>query len=550
MRLFLFSFLSVFCIQTGYTQILILSDSVNHEIINEDVYFVHHTILGKNVSNTTDTKYEFVVKGDDYTSITGRIGKKKIKPEHLTISDIHHGFYSGIKYVSVIIPPETSFGIYYTRKEPGSVFFSSISKDNHYPTLQHKIAIKIPPSWKLTQRDSSLQLLEQNGFISLKNIDALADSIQYPIIVHPYEYSPNDFFNDWFFTRIEQLNLQNPWSPEKYLTGTSPEETTINCLDFVTQKIKYIDIEDGIGAVIPFSCPVTMRRLAGDCKDMANVLTNLLRSYGIEAYNAISRTNAKKEVFDFPSISLANHMITVAVINNQYYFLDPTEDHCTFGLPSLQTIDTDAFILNEDSGEFTVVPSTPANLNSIELTWSLNEDYSRATFQAILIGKANDFFRTILYSADYKKQKQLVEYWLKKVIEPDLSLSFPKDSTVISFTELITGNQKIRTSKDLIIKHPLFGNFQAINDLFISENRYLFPLTFTISLRVPSLEKEQDSIPTLWEYESDEQTAFSSIAQQKTLKWSSSGIVFPEESELQKQFDTYYKRFIITKSEQ
>ncbi len=404
MRLFLFSFLSVFCIQTGYTQILILSDSVNHEIINEDTYFIHHTILGKNVSNTTDTKYEFVVKGDDYTSITGRIGKKKIKPEHLTISDIHHGFYSGIKYVSVIIPPETSFGIYYTRKEPGSVFFSSISKDNHYPTLQHKIAIKIPPSWKLTQRDSSLQLLEQNGFISLKNIDALADSIQYPIIVHPYEYSPNDFFNDWFFTRIEQLNLQNPWSPEKDLTGTSPEETTINCLDFVTQKIKYIDIEDGIGAVIPFSCPVTMRRLAGDCKDMANVLTNLLRSYGIEAYNAISRTNAKKEVFDFPSISLANHMITVAVINNQYYFLDPTEDHCTFGLPSLQTIDTDAFILNEDSGEFTVVPSTPANLNSIELTWSLNEDYSRATFQAILIGKANDFFRTILYSADYKSK--------------------------------------------------------------------------------------------------------------------------------------------------
>ncbi len=136
------------------------------------------------------------------------------------------------------------------------------------------------------------------------------------------------------------------------------------------------------------------------------------------------------------------------------------------------------------------------------------------------------------------------------MIESDLTLSFPKDSTVISFTELITENQKIRTSKDLIIKHPLFGNFQAINDLFISENQYLFPLTFTISLRVPSLEKEQDSIPTLWEYESDEQTAFSSIAQQKTLKWSSSGIVFPEESELQKQFDTYYKRFIITKSEQ
>lgn len=550
MRLFLIYFCIIFCSQASYTQILILSDSVNHEVINEDTYFAHHTVLGKNVSTSTNTKYEFVVKGDDYTRITGRIGKKKIKPEHLTISDIHHGFYSGIKYVSVIIPAETSFEIYYTRKEPGSVFFSSISKDDRYPTLQHKIAIKIPSGWELTQRDSSLKFVEQNGFISLMNIDALADSIQHPIITHPSGYSPNDFFNDWFFTRIEQLNHQNPWTPEKKLTGASPEETAMNCFDFVTQKIKYIDIEDGIGAVIPFSCSVTMRRLAGDCKDMANVLTNLLRSYGIEAYNAISRTNAKKEKFDFPSISLANHMITVAVINNQYYFLDPTEDHCTFGLPSLQTIDTEVFILNEDSGEFTVVPSTPANLNNIELTWSLSETYSKADFQAVLTGKANDFFRTILYSADYKKQKQLVEYWLKKVIESDLVLSFPKDSTFISFSEKITESQKIKTPQGIIIKQTLFGNFQAINDLFISENQYLFPLTFTISLRIPSSDEEQDSIPTLWEYGNDKQTAFSSIATQKTLKWSSSGIIFPEESELKKQFDTYFKRFFITKSEQ
>src|SRR5690606_38984039 len=84
----------------------------------------------------------------------------------------------------------------------------------------------------------------------------------------------------------------------------------------IQRKISYVDIEDALGALIPRAPGMNWNNKYGDCKDMAFLVHSILKSKGVTSYIAISRSLSLEDTFDFPSISLANHVICVAYINN------------------------------------------------------------------------------------------------------------------------------------------------------------------------------------------------------------------------------------------
>lgn len=101
--------------------------------------------------------------------------------------------------------------------------------------------------------------------------------------------------------------------------------------DYVQSKINYVAFEDGMGGYIPREAASVLQKKYGDCKDMANLLNEMLHYAGIESNIAWIGTRHNNYTYkNVPSPIVDNHMITVAQINNQDLFLDATGQYSLF----------------------------------------------------------------------------------------------------------------------------------------------------------------------------------------------------------------------------
>ncbi len=104
---------------------------------------------------------------------------------------------------------------------------------------------------------------------------------------------------------------------------------------WVQANIKYVAFENGLEGFIPRPAALVYNRRFGDCKDMACLLTSLLRMAGLNAYFTwIGTRSIPYEYDDVPMPVTDNHMICVLDLNGQWIFLDGTDPNCIFGFPS------------------------------------------------------------------------------------------------------------------------------------------------------------------------------------------------------------------------
>lgn len=101
--------------------------------------------------------------------------------------------------------------------------------------------------------------------------------------------------------------------------------------DYVQTKINYVAFEDGMGGFIPRDAASVLQKKYGDCKDMTNLLNEMLRYAGIESSIAWIGTRHNNYTYEnVPSPIVDNHMITVAKIDNKELFLDATGHYSLF----------------------------------------------------------------------------------------------------------------------------------------------------------------------------------------------------------------------------
>lgn len=122
---------------------------------------------------------------------------------------------------------------------------------------------------------------------------------------------------------------------------------------WVQDHIRYIAFEDGYGGFIPREASSVFQKRYGDCKDMASILTYMLRCAKIEAHLTWIGSRHIPYTFDEnPAPSAANHMIATAKVNGKYVYLDATGIYTPYGLPTdmiqgkqcLMAIDDNTFI--------------------------------------------------------------------------------------------------------------------------------------------------------------------------------------------------------------
>ncbi len=146
----------------------------------------------------------------------------------------------------------------------------------------------------------------------------------------------------------------------------SEEDIVRNVFYWVQENIKYIAFEQGMRGFIPHPAAYVCEKRYGDCKDMANLIVNMLQLAGVKAYHTwIGTRDLPYKYTEFPTPVVDNHMIATYITpEGKYIFLDGTSNHTRAGLPSSMIQGKEAFIsLSPDKYEVKIVPEIPAEEN-------------------------------------------------------------------------------------------------------------------------------------------------------------------------------------------
>jgi hypothetical protein len=146
--------------------------------------------------------------------------------------------------------------------------------------------------------------------------------------------SPQDLYQ-WYASLAQKLQPK----PEVYkatvtqlIKDKSTDEDKIKAIYYwVQDNIRYIAFEDGLAAFKPDEAQSVFEKRYGDCKGMANLTKEMLKTAGYDA--RLTWIGTKRILYDhtIPSLAVNNHMICTVMLNGKKYFLDATEKYMPFG---------------------------------------------------------------------------------------------------------------------------------------------------------------------------------------------------------------------------
>jgi hypothetical protein len=319
-------------------------------------------------SNETNSEQRFYFSISETETLLSKQGSftingktKKINfDSNLSVSTINWGsVFNGIRTYSFTVPANCLFKFEYHTSASETIFLTDIFKDGANDAQDFFYDITLPVNLEASFRHRTEK---KSGHFVITSQDFRPDEECLYFLIHPKGVEPNSYFNDWFIKKTETHEaLKADLLPEnlrKLAEKGKSLELAQACYKYVQENILYLDIENGLNALIPRQANQTLINKYGDCKDMSMLLHRMLQSFGFESYLSISKTSIKKDTYDFPSIAMANHMIVSLIWENKIYYLDGTEKQCLFGDPSMQILGTEAFLLQKKQDQYQKVPET------------------------------------------------------------------------------------------------------------------------------------------------------------------------------------------------
>lgn len=181
----------------------------------------------------------------------------------------------------------------------------------------------------------------------------------------------------------------------KIIAGNNNDVDKIKAIYYwVQDKIRYIAYEDGYSGYIPASAQEVLINKYGDCKGMANLLTELLKLAGYDARFTWIGTRQLPYPQSLPALCVNNHAITTLYYKGKEYFLDATEKYVPFGENAYRIQGKEALVAGGDKFEIKTVPTTTANEHKIytKAEFTLNEDLLRGNINVTLTGNERKDF--------------------------------------------------------------------------------------------------------------------------------------------------------------
>lgn len=184
---------------------------------------------------------------------------------------------------------------------------------------------------------------------------------------------------------------------------------------WVQDNNRYIAYEDGYSGFIPATVQEVYSKKYGDCKGMANLLTELLKAAGYDARFTWIGTRSIPYTQATPALCVNNHAITTLYFGGKTYFLDGTEKFAPFGENAFRIQGKEAMVANGDKFEIVKVPSSTAEENAIstKADFTLNKDVLTGNVKVTLTGVHRTQFHQEYQNIPSGKQEEFLNDYLE-----------------------------------------------------------------------------------------------------------------------------------------
>ncbi len=292
---------------------------------------------------------------------------------------------------------EMNFGDYKIRKE--------IKKDKNFTTYTYFAdnlpAVKQEPSslarpyylphLVITVKTFSIDQKKYNGFKSLDDLYAW----------YNYLYKKADNKPDAIKEQVSKLT-----------SGKTTDDEKIKSLYYwVQDNIRYVAFEEGYSGFVPQTVQEVYQNKYGDCKGMANLLTEMLKLAGYDAHFAwIGTREIPYDCTEIQSMCVSNHAISVLYQKGKTYFLDGTEKYAPLGRNAYRIQGKKVLVQNGDGYKVEQVPLPSIEDNRILTRANLQLKGNKITGHVTLTfdGTSNNFFHYIYNNIPSNKRKEFI----------------------------------------------------------------------------------------------------------------------------------------------
>ncbi|NII26600.1 transglutaminase domain-containing protein [Pseudoflavitalea sp. X16] len=329
--------------------------------------------------------------------------------KYLTRVFFHHGFPVKQNSISFKVPDwleleivEKNFAGYKIKKEvkkEKNVNVYTYTAENLLGIKQEPSSLGRPyylPHLVITVRSYVANQKKINGFKSLDDMYAWYNFL--------YKKAENQ--TDVLKTQVAQLTQ-----------GKTTDEDKVKALYYwVQDNIRYIAFEEGYSGFVPQTVQEVFKNKYGDCKGMANLLTEMLKLAGYDAHFAwIGTREIPYDRTEIQSLCVDNHAISVLYLKGKTYFLDGTEKYAALGRNAYRIQGKNVLVQHGDTYKVENVPPPSAEDNQIATQASLVlkgnkiSGHVKMTFD----GESKNFFHYIYNTIPANKRKEFITHMIE-----------------------------------------------------------------------------------------------------------------------------------------
>lgn len=145
----------------------------------------------------------------------------------------------------------------------------------------------------------------------------------------------------------------------KLTEGKSQSREKIEAIyAYVSEKIRYVAIEIGIGGYRAHAVSDVLQNGYGDCKDKAGLMISLLAAVGLKGYPALVRGRSYDLEPSVPMPEQFNHAIVAVPLDNHLLWVDPTLELAPIGLIPSELRGQSALVVEPGHPRLEMIPLT------------------------------------------------------------------------------------------------------------------------------------------------------------------------------------------------
>lgn len=184
---------------------------------------------------------------------------------------------------------------------------------------------------------------------------------------------------------------------------------------WVQDNIRYIAFEDGLAGFIPATAQEVYKTKYGDCKGMANLMTEMLKLAGLEAYMTWIGTRHLPYDYSLPSLCVDNHCISTVIIGDKEYYLDGTEKYIPFGDYAWRIQGKEVLIGKGDKYDVKKVPVLDKDKSKIltQTNFLLKDNVLTGHVKVTLTGEKRTGFHQYYHDLPNDDKKKLIQRFLE-----------------------------------------------------------------------------------------------------------------------------------------